>query len=283
MMNFKKMFFPIGGGDELKERLYGAMLVAEYFKVHLEILKCESNPNSRIPIHMNLPKKIEKEISAVLETQKIEEFKSFYEIFTKTSEEVGIKISDSFVENKSSVCVKSKEGFRSTLVEEYSKYCDIVIAAAPPSGVSTATFEAAVLKSGKAVIMIPRVLKKFDTKTIIIGWNNSVEASRSVTSSIEILKEADKVHIVSSHEYTQDDAKLDNLIQYLKHHQIDASHEIIETTNIAGEALLNAALNGNFDLIVAGAYGHKGFKELMFGGGTKFLLENSSLPVFMSH
>ena len=283
MMNFKKMFFPIGGGDELKERLYGAMLVAEYFKVHLEIFKCESNPNSRIPIHMNLPKKIEKEISAVLETQKIEEFKSFYEIFTKTSEEVGIQISDSFVENKSSVCVKSKEGFRSTLVEEYSKYCDIVIAAAPPSGVSTATFEAAVLKSGKAVIMIPRVLKKFDTKTIIIGWNNSVEASRSVTSSIEILKEADKVHIVSSHEYTQDDAKLDNLIQYLKHHHIDASHEITETTNIAGETLLNAALNGNFDLIVAGAYGHKGFKELMFGGGTKFLLENSSLPVFMSH
>jgi len=282
-MNFKKMFFPIGGGDELKERLYGAMLVAEYFKVHLEILKCESNPNSRIPTYMNLPKNIEKEISAVLATQKTEEFKSFYEIFTKASEKVGIQISDSFVDHQASVCVKSKEGFRSTLVEEYSKYCDIVIAAAPPSGVSTATFEAAVLKSGKAVLMIPRVLKKFDTKTIIIGWNNSIEASRSVTSSIEILKEADKVHIVSSTEYTQDDAKLDNLIQYLKHHNIDASYEIIETTNIAGEALLNAALDGNFDLIVAGAYGHKGFKELMFGGGTKYLLENSSLPVFMSH
>jgi len=282
-MNFKKMFFPIGGGDELKQRLFGAMLVAKYFNVHLEILKCESNPNSRIPRHINLPGHIEKEIGDVLAIQKEEEFNSFYEIFTQVSKEVAIQVSDTFIQNESSVCVKAKEGFRSTLVEEYSKYSDLVIAAAPPLGVSTATFEAAVLKSGKAVIMIPRVLKKFDTKTVIIGWNNSVEASRAVTSSIEILKEAQRVHIVSSLEYTQDNEALDNLIEYLTAHNISASYEIIETTNIAGEALLNAALNGNFDLIVAGAYGHKGFKELMFGGGTKYLLENSTLPVFMTH
>ena len=29
--------------------------------------------------------------------------------------------------------------------------------------------------------------------------------------------------------------------------------------------------------------GHRGLKELMFGGATRYLLEKSSLPVFMSH
>ncbi|NQY94399.1 MAG: universal stress protein [Campylobacteraceae bacterium] len=282
-MNLKKMFFPIGGGDELEERLYGAMLVAKYFKVHLEVLKCESHPYDKLATSLNLPRKIQREIDIVLEEQKTNEFNSFYEIFTKVSKEIGIPISDLVFKDEASVIVKSKEGFRSSLVEEASKYCDIVLVAAPPLGVSTATFETAVLSSGKAALMIPRVLKKFDTKRIIIGWNNSTEASRAVTASVEILKQAQKVHIVSSIEYTQDDPELEKLIQYLKCHHIDASYEIIETTLIAGEALLNAALDGNFDLIVAGAYGHKGLKELMFGGGTQYLLKYSSLPIFMTH
>ncbi|WP_193315815.1 universal stress protein [Poseidonibacter ostreae] len=91
------------------------------------------------------------------------------------------------------------------------------------------------------------------------------------------------MHIVSSIEYTKNNETIENLLSYLKLHQIEASYEIVKTTRIPGQALLNSALDGNFDMIVAGAYGHKGLKELMFGGATRYLLENSSIPVFMSH
>ena len=30
-------------------------------------------------------------------------------------------------------------------------------------------------------------------------------------------------------------------------------------------------------------FGQKGLKELMFGGTTKYILENSTIPIFMSH
>jgi len=282
-MNYKKMFFPIGGGDELEQRLFGAMLVAKYYNINLEVLKCDSNPNSKIANSMNIPAHIQKEIDAVLQTQLKDEHDTFFKLFEKVASEVGIKISSELGEDEASVYVETKEGFRSDLVEQSSKFCDLVIAAAPPSGVSTATFESAVIKSGKPVLMIPRIMTKFDTKSIVIGWNNSPEASRAVTSCIEILKEAQRVHIVSSVEYTKDLADLDKLVKYLQQHGIDASFEIIKTTRIPGQALLNSALDGNFDLIVAGAYGHKGLKELMFGGATRYLLENSTLPVFMSH
>ncbi|MGB9801696.1 MAG: universal stress protein, partial [Arcobacter sp.] len=168
-------------------------------------------------------------------------------------------------------------------VEEESKFCDIVIAASPPSGIATATFETSVLKSGKPVLMFPRTMKTFNTKSILIGWNNTVESSRAITSSVELLKQAQRVQIVSSDEYSGDMVKINQLIEYLKFHGIDASYKIVETTRIPGQALLNAALDGNFDLIVAGAYGHKGLRELMFGGATRYLLEHSTLPVFMSH
>ncbi|MBU3014714.1 universal stress protein [Poseidonibacter lekithochrous] len=274
-MNYRKLFFPIGGGEELKERLYGAFLIANKFNTKLDVLKCMHETNSNIYKSYSIPKNIISEIDKIIETEykdKNEEFSILFEKIIKES-----KIDSSLVN------LKIVKGLRSTLVEEESKFCDLVIAAAPPSGLTTATFETSVLKSGKAVLMFPRIMKTFSMNNIIIGWNNSIEASRAITSSIEILKQSQRVHIVSSSEYIKNPQMMQNLVDYLLEHEINVSYEIVKTTRIPGQALLNAALDGNFDLIVAGAYGHKGLKELMFGGATRYLLENSPIPVFMSH
>lgn len=274
-MNHKKLFFPIGGGNELEERIYGALLIAKKFNIKLEVLKSGLKSNTSLYKSYAMPKELLNEIDSIIDTKYDNENKEFISLFNKVLEKVDL--------DDSLVHLKIKEGLRSSLVEQESKYCDLIIAAAPPSGVTTATFETAVLKSGKSVLMFPRIMRKFSMDSIIIGWNNSTEASRAVTSSIEFLKQAQKVHIVSSSEYTDDLEIMTNLIDYLKEHNINASYEIVKTTRIPGQALLNAALDGNFDLIVAGAYGHKGLKELMFGGATRYFLENSTLPVFMSH
>lgn len=282
-MNYKKMFFPIGGGEELEERIYGALLVAKYFKINLEILKCGPKYNSNIYKNLSIPEDLFKKIDEVVDKKYKDEYLEFNELFEKKVKEINIKISKNPLESEASVYLKDKKGLRSNIIEEESKFCDLVIAAAPPLGVTTSTFETAVLKSGKSVLMIPRVMKTFSTKSVIIGWNNSPEASRALTASIDILKEAQRVHIVSSEEYVGGTNIINDLLNYLRCHNIEATYEIVKTTRIPGQALLNAALDGNFDLIVAGAYGHKGLKEMMFGGATRYLLEKSTLPVFMSH
>ena len=282
-MNYKKLFFPIGGGDELKERLYAALLLAKTLDTKLEILKCGLKSNINMYKTLSLPKDILNKIDEVVDNKYDDENIEFKLLFEKIAKKIGINIDDTSSQENAFAYLKIKEGIRSTLIEQESKFCDLVIAAAPPSGVTTATFETAVLKSGKPVLMFPRIMKNFSVDSIIIGWNNSTEASRALTSSISLLKKAQRVHIVSSPEYIEDSQIMQNLIDYLKEHQIDASFEIVETTRIPGQALLNAALDGNFDLIVAGAYGHKGLKELMFGGATRYLLEKSTLPIFMTH
>jgi len=282
-MNYKKLFFPIGGGNELEERLYAALLLAKTLNTKLEILKCGLKSNINMYKTLSLPKDILNKIDEVVDNKYDDENIEFKLLFEKVAKKIGINIDDTSSQENAFAYLKIKEGIRSTLIEQESKFCDLVIAAAPPSGVTTATFETAVLKSGKPVLMFPRIMKNFSVDSIIIGWNNSTEASRALTSSISLLKKAQRVHIVSSPEYIEDSQIMQNLIDYLKEHQIDASFEIVETTRIPGQALLNAALDGNFDLIVAGAYGHKGLKELMFGGATRYLLEKSTLPIFMTH
>lgn len=282
-MSYKKMFFPVGGGEELKSRLYGACLVAKYFDSNLEILKSGRNSNIDLYQNLEIPKQITSEIDKLFDMKYQEENINFKEILKKVSDLADISYSDKISQQKSKVTLKIRKGNRSEMVEQESKFCDIVIAAAPPSGIATSTFETAVMKSGKAVIMIPRVMEKFSAKSVLIGWNNSPEVSRALTSSIDILKKAERVHIISSKDYAKNIEIMENLISYLNEHKIEATYEIVETTNIPGEALLNCALDGNFDLIVAGAYGYKGLRELMFGGATKYLLKNSTLPVFMSY
>ncbi|MBU3015931.1 universal stress protein [Poseidonibacter lekithochrous] len=282
-MNYKKLFFPIGGGDELEERLYAALLLAKTLDTKLEILKCGLKSNINMYKTLSLPKDILNKIDEVVDNKYDDENIEFKLLFEKVAKKIGINIDDTSSQENAFAYLKIKEGIRSTLIEQESKFCDLVIAAAPPSGVTTATFETAVLKSGKPVLMFPRIMKNFSVNSIIIGWNNSTEASRALTSSISLLKKAQRVHIVSSPQYIEDSQIMQNLIDYLKEHEIDASFEIVETTKIPGQALLNAALDGNFDLIVAGAYGHKGLKELMFGGATRYLLEKSTLPIFMTH
>lgn len=282
-MYYKKLFFPIGGGDQLEERIYGALLIAKKLNIKLDILKSSLKDNNTLYKRYAIPEKIINELDQIVDMKYKEENEVFLELFNKVAKELEVDISIDTNKNNALVRVKVLEGLRSSLVEQESKFCDLVIAAAPPSGLTTATFETAVLKSGKPVLMFPRVLRKFSTDSIIIGWNNSTEASRALTSSIELLKTAKKVHIISSIEYVKNLDVLKNLIDYLKEHDICATYEIIKTTRIPGQALLNAAINGDFDIIIAGAYGHKGLKELMFGGATRYLLENTSIPVFMSH
>lgn len=277
------MFFPIGGGDELEERIYGALLVAKYFNINLEILKCGPKHNLNMYKNLSIPEDLFNKIDEVIDKKHKDEDLEFKELFEKKVKELDIKISENPLDSEASVYLKIRKGLRSNIIEQESKFCDLVIAASPPLGVTTSTFETAVLKSGKSVLMIPRIMKTFSTKSVIIGWNNSPEASRALTASIDILKEAQRIHIISSEEYVGGSNIIRDLLTYLTSHNINATYEIVNTTRIPGQALLTAALDGNFDLIVAGAYGHRGLKEMMFGGATRYLLEKSTLPIFMSH
>lgn len=278
-MNYKKFFMPIGGGDELEERITGALLVAKYFNVHLEILHSmpERNFDKHIPIHIR--KELEK---FSLENRNIEML-TFNDLILKLATKVDVLVSKVPLLESTTVHALIQLGTRSSLVEKESKFSDLVIAASPPNGETTATFEAAVLHSGKPVIMIPRVMTSFKLDSILIAWNGSQEIARAITSAMSIIKKAKKVHLISTKENSNNGETLDRIEDYLSFHGVTVTKELIKTKIYPGEALLETAQKGKFDLMITGAYSHKGLKEMVFGGTTKYLLKHSDIPVFMSH
>lgn len=58
---------------------------------------------------------------------------------------------------------------------------------------------------------------------------------------------------------------------------------IAESGDDAGPALMEAAHLQRADLLVMGGYGRSRFSEWMFGGATRHVLGQSSLPLLLRH
>lgn len=155
-MVYKKIFFPIGGGEELEERLYGAFLIAKHFNTNLEVLQSYFETTGGIGDAAIFPPEIHNSLKEVLKNKLNAEKEEFIKLVEKVKNDIGI------IEDESlKVDIKIKEGIRSSMIELYSKISDLVIVANPPSGIPTATFETIVQKTGKSAIMFPRVMRKF--------------------------------------------------------------------------------------------------------------------------
>lgn len=282
-MEYKKIFFPLGGGNELRGRIHGALLIAKHFNSHLEILQSIAKPSQIMKFDNALPASVLKELNAMAKTKLEDDLHIHETIFKEEIKKIDIKSSSKAEDEIPTAEIITGEGFRSKLIEQESKYCDLVIVSAPHEGRLTATFETTITKSGKPALMFPREMKEFKTDNILIGWNNTPAVARAITEAIPIMKQAKRVQIISSDEYVNQKSDITKLQAYLKAHKIDASFALVKTLRAPGEALLTYANTAHFDLIVAGAFGHRGLRELMFGGTTKYILKNSNIPIFMSH
>ena len=121
---------------------------------------------------------------------------------------------------------------------------------------------------------------------VIVGWNRSKEAARSIHDALPLLRLADAVEILDIEEHNNREVlgSSVSMTQHLARHDITATATSIPRTDTsAGDVILNYAAETNTDLIVAGAWGHTRATEYLFGGVTRTLIEDATIPVWLSH
>lgn len=282
-MDIKKLFFPIGGGEDIEARIRGALLVNKAFNSHIKFLASQMDFNLVFNMEMALRsgKIFDALHDSVADELKAQKDKN-HELFTRLCGELGVQISDTNLPGIATAEFVTKEGLRSKVVEYEAKFCDLVVSVCPPEGEPTATFNASVIKSGKNAIVIPRNLKEFKTDRILIGWSGTANIAKAITGSMFLLKQAKSVHIITTARYMQDAPSIqDDLLKYLSFHDVNATFEVVKTTSTHGEALLNNTQNGHFDMVVASSSGENGLREMYLGGTTKYFLQNTPVPVFV--
>jgi nucleotide-binding universal stress UspA family protein len=141
-----------------------------------------------------------------------------------------------------------------------------------------------ILKAGRPVLLVPSEVTSFSGKRIAISWKDTREARRAVVDSLPFLEMAERVTIV---EVCKDEfaSKIDDVAIFLSRHRVNVTSQRLQPIRDMSttQCLLQFIRNEDFDLVIAGAYGHTRLGEWIFGGVTRALLRESPICCLFSH
>jgi nucleotide-binding universal stress UspA family protein len=153
--------------------------------------------------------------------------------------------------------------------------------------------ERLVMETGRPVLIIPAKGKivSFDsslTEKAIVGVNGSRESLRAMFDAIPLLRPCSEVRVVWVDPYKHRDEAGEvpgsDEAALLARHGINAVAEaMMADGRDPGEALLMRTKDLGAGLLVLGAYGHSRLREYVFGGATRYVLQNMNVPVLLSH
>jgi len=186
------------------------------------------------------------------------------------------------------------DGPAAVAVPQYARYADLcILGQNEPEGPASVNYtfsEQLLFVTGRPVLFVPSE-RSYQTlgRHIVVAWNSSRPAARSLNDAIPMIERADHTTIVminpsgfiDSHEGPPGE----QLAEHLARH--GAAVDSVRIENVAhgaiADRLQTEAIELGADLIVAGAFGHPRLWEKMLGGVTRDLMARMSLPVFMSH
>ncbi len=169
----------------------------------------------------------------------------------------------------------------------HARHSDLVVLGRPhnqdylPGGL----IENLLLGSGRPIVIAPDIAPCSATGTILVAWKETPEAARALAVSLPLLRQARRVMIVVVEEEgcASSDAVRD-LARQLEWHRIHAEVNVVTDgkRSTAGRLTETAALQ-HADLLVVGGFGHRPFRERVFGGVTQALIDQAGLPVLLMH
>ena len=148
------------------------------------------------------------------------------------------------------------------------------------------TPEKLLLSGRRPMLLIPYI--GFETMGTHVGvaWNGTAEASRAVFDALPILRKAKSVALIAidAEGDADDPASAEAMAQSLERHGVNAIVRHSASAGIdIGSVLLSRLADDGIDLLVMGGYGHSRLREFVFGGATRSILQQMTVPVLMSH
>lgn len=157
----------------------------------------------------------------------------------------------------------------------HARYADLTVA--PPDIAGDLVFA-----SATPVIAMPSSAKAQAPRRLLVAWNGSREAARAVHDALPMLEAAESVDVVAV-DPPREAIGID-IARSLGRHGIKVeARERLSRGAEVGEILLEEAKTSGADLLVMGAYGHSRLREWVLGGATESALDQTRIPVLLSH
>jgi nucleotide-binding universal stress UspA family protein len=144
--------------------------------------------------------------------------------------------------------------------------------------------EAALFDSGRPVLVVPPSVPQTLARNVLVAWNGSTEQARTNAFAIPLLRLADKVTVLTVEGGTTTGPSGEEAARYLRRNGIKATALTAKPgARTRGEIILDHAASLGCDLLVKSAYTQSRLRQMIFGGATRHILANATLPVLMAH
>lgn len=165
-----------------------------------------------------------------------------------------------------------------------------LIVTAPPEVVSSGDVHRSadlgnlILQAGRPVFVASTNQQSSRLNKVLVGWKDTREARRAIVDAMPFLQLAQEVHVITIDDGATDETwtSLNDVVAFLSLHDVKAKADVFSEKS-DGRSIADVAEAMNADLTISGAYGHSRFREWIFGGATRSLLENDRLNRIMSN
>jgi nucleotide-binding universal stress UspA family protein len=283
-MTIKTILVPVRGDGKGERVLDHALAFARRFAAHVEVLHSHPKPEELIPfatVSMALMRRQLTESAAKAAEVEGERVRKILEKYLKSKK---VPIVEKPTKEGVSASWREVEGKQSSTIALYGRLADLIVVPQPDGNVGHNTFEAALMETGKPVLMAPPKPVRSVGRHVAVGWNGAAEAARALSAALPILKAADKVTVFSAPVSTETRLDIDAAIEYLRRHGIKAAAKTMDVrATRVGDALLDGARKAGADVLLMGAFGQSRGRELVFGGVTRHIVDTAQMPVILVH
>ena len=171
----------------------------------------------------------------------------------------------------------------------YARVFDITVLTRPQSvadGPRMGELEAALFESGRPVLLAPPEGGGDLGRNIMIAWNGTPEAVRAVAFAKPLLRRAEHVAVAVLPNSQTAVPSGESLVRYLRLNGISSEVSKVSgdmNADARGAAFLAEAQRLGSDLVVKGAYTQSRLRQMIFGGATRHIVTEATVPVLLAH
>jgi len=276
-MAFKNILVHIDDGKACADRIQAAIALAQAHEAHLIGLYIATDPMLPGNVRAEMPA----QFLTVLEDQLAERTEAAKARFIEVVERAGLS-----ADCRTAHCPGTGIA---EVIGLHARYTDLVVLGQPDENREPENHiaEDVVLSSGRPALVVPYIgAGKTIGERVMIAWDAGREAARAVHDALPVLERAKSVVVlvINPRRGNHGAEPGADIALHLARHGIKVQAQNTEVKDLSvADALLSRLADQGIDLLVMGAYGHSRLRELVFGGVTRQLFQQMTVPVLMSH
>jgi nucleotide-binding universal stress UspA family protein len=283
----RTILIPVRGDGKGEGVLDHGLALGRRFNAHLEAIHCRQRPQDMLPYAGNVPSAVRQQVldsARALADEEERRVKALFEDYCRRHAIAVVEKPRDAPRDRPSASWSEATGTQAAVVAVRGRLADVIAVAQPDHrlGIGFNTLEAALLETGRLVLLCPPLPVSEIGRHVAIAWSGTVEAASAVAAAMPILAAADRVTVLTARTGTAVDLGPEALGDHLASHGVGAEIRSLDARPTAvAQGLLAAAKEAGADVLLMGAYGHNRRRELVMGGVTKHITDHADLPVLL--